>query len=114
MKIEIKDPNAPDSNFGSLVCAVGYEDVVEFVSRNVPKATAQDSAVVAEIVAAALAVGGYIGAELTAEGLAPPVEERMEFARKWPRPAAALRRIYATADQELSASLEEPKIVRPD
>lgn len=108
-KIDIEDPSGGESNFGGIVTAVGFDETVEFLARVVPKSTELDPNVVGEIVAAALSLGGYIGAELCCEGIEPPTEERTEFARKFPGPSDAIGRIKA----HTRAAVEARFVKRP-
>ncbi len=108
--IEVMDESAGDSNFGGIVTAVGFDEAVEFLARVVPKSTEIDPDIAGEIIAAALTLGGYIGAELCCEGIEPPTEERTEFARKFTQASSAIARIKTHARAEISERVKTPRL----
>lgn len=109
-KIKVADPSGGDSNFGGIVTAIGFDEAVEFLARVVPKSTEIDPDVAGEIIAGALTLGGYIGAELCCEGIEPPPEERTEFARKFQASSDAIGRIKAHAAETIRGNLSKPNL----
>jgi xanthine dehydrogenase iron-sulfur cluster and FAD-binding subunit A len=93
--IETKDPDAEDSNFGGIVTAVGFEECVELLARVLPESQQIDSDLAGEMIAAALSLGGYIGAELAMGDVTPPDAERAELRAKVRASSAAIDRIVA-------------------
>ena len=112
-QIKVGDPEANDSNFGGIVTAIGFDECVEFLARVVPKSTEIDPDIAGEMIAAALTLGGYIGAELCCEGVEPPHEERRDFARKFGKSSDAIGRIKAHAAATIQAAITKPKIIAP-
>lgn len=95
--IELKDPDAEESNFGGIVTAIGFEECVELLARACPQSAEVDSELAGEMIAAALSFGGYLGAELALGGVEPPTAERQELRAKFRQSAAALERVVAHA-----------------
>lgn len=105
-----REHNEPESNFGSTVVAIGFEDAVTIVQREVPSSQLLDPKVVGDIIAASLAIGGYVGAELSIANIDPPSNERASFRSNFKDARARLDAVVEhTLEQVVDRLAAEPE-----
>lgn len=96
-----------DSRFGQTAVRIGFDDAVSLVQRNVKGATGLDPAIVGEIIAGALSLGAYVGAELAIEGIMPPEQERECFSQRFLDSRARLDAVVQHAQEQIAKALTE-------
>lgn len=100
----VTDGNA---HFGQTAVRIGFDDAVTLVQRNIAGAAQLDPTIVGEIIAGALSLGAYLGAELAIEGIMPPEDERTSLRERFTDAAARLDAVVEHTQREIMKAVQE-------